>query len=251
MIAEKEYDLMMISTYLMLIVVIPVFILTFVFAWKYRASNRKAKYDPTWDFNLLAEAIWWIVPCIIIAALGVLTWRSSHELDPLKPIASEEKPLTIQVISLQWKWLFIYPEEGIATIGFIQFPEKVPLVFDITSDAPMNSFWIPDLGGQIYAMPGMKTALHLIADEQGSFRGSSANLSGRGFAEMTFTAKASSKEAFSQWVEEVKQSGKALTWSDYEELVKPGTFSSPAYYILKEQDLYHKVIMKYMMPHSH
>jgi cytochrome o ubiquinol oxidase subunit 2 len=247
-IALKQRNLMITSTLLMLIVVIPVFILTAWIAWRYRAKNKKAKYTPEWDFNLLAESIWWGLPLIIIIILSVMTFKSSHDLDPFKPIQSNVKPMTIQVVSLQWKWLFIYPEQNIATVNFVQFPDKTPIVFEITSDAPMNSFWIPQLGGQIYAMSGMKSKLHLIADEPGVFRGSSANISGEGFAGMTFTAKATSQEDFDQWVQSVKESPNGLSRGEYEKLVKPSQNNPAAVYSLQDEGLFDWIIMKYMMP---
>ncbi|HEY5259644.1 MAG TPA: cytochrome ubiquinol oxidase subunit II, partial [Rhabdochlamydiaceae bacterium] len=167
MIALKERDLLLTATWLMLLIVIPVFILTVWVAFKYHSGNTKAKFRPDWDKSHLAETIWLGVPCIIGIVLSVLIWNSCHELDPFRPIASTSKPIKIQAVALQWKWLFIYPDHGIATVNFIQFPEQVPVDFEITADAPMNSFWIPELGGQIYAMPGMKAQLHLIADTLG------------------------------------------------------------------------------------
>ena len=220
-IALKERDLMYVSTLLMLIVVIPVLILTFAICLRYRASNKEAEYTPKWDFDFLAEAIWWGFPCFIVIILSVVTWYSSRDLDPYKPMSSKIKPVRIQVVALPWKWLFIYPEQNIASVNFFQFPEQVPINFEITADAPMNSFWIPQLAGQIYAMPGMNTKLHLSAEEPGDFRGSSANLSGEGFSGMTFIARASSQTEFDDPV---------IT------------------YVLKDHDLYEQIVMKYMMP---
>ncbi len=248
MIAMKQRDLFVTACWLMLIVVIPVFILTLAFAWKYRARNSKAKYTPEVDHNHVAECFWWGVPCIIIAILGVITWKSSHELSPYKPIETGKKPLEIQVVALQWKWLFIYPEQGIASVNFVQFPEQTPLKFSITADAPMNSFWIPELGGQIYAMPAMKTQLHLIANEVGDFRGSSANLSGDGFAGMTFTARASSQEAFDAWVQSARQSPKQLSGEAYAQLASPSENNAAAVYLLTQGDLFDRIVMKYMEP---
>ena len=250
LIGMKERDLMVASVLLMCIVVIPAIVMTILFSWKYRESNKKATYSPDWAHSRVLETIWWGVPCLIIIVLSVITWRSSHELDPFKPIDSPVKPMTIQVVALRWKWLFIYPEQNIATVNTIQFPEKVPLVFEITADAPMNSFWIPQLGGQIYAMPGMKTKLHLIADELGTFRGSSANLSGEGFAGMVFAAKATTQEDFDQWVLSVKQSPDALTQEMYDGLVKPSTYNRAATYVLKESELFERIVMKPMMHHE-
>lgn len=246
MIAEKQRDLITTALLLMLIIVIPVFILMGFFAWRYRASNKKAQYRPDWEHNYIAECCWWGVPLIIIIVLAIMTWRSSHQLNPFKPIESEKEALTIQVIALQWKWLFIYPEQGIATLNYVQFPEKRPLTFEITSDAPMNSFWIPQLGGQIYAMPAMRTKLHLIANETGKFRGASANISGTGFASMTFIAEACSEEGFEGWVRGVKAVGKPLGLGEYEELARPSQKNPVALYVLEKQDLFDAVVMKYM-----
>ncbi len=248
MIAFKERELIFISTLLMLLVVIPVFIMTVYFSWKYRSDNVKATYDPNWDYSFLAEAVWWGVPFLIVVFLSVLAWNSSHELDPHKPIESDKHPVRIQVVALQWRWLFIYPEYEIATINYIQFPEQTPINFEITADAPMNSFWIPQLGGQIYAMPGMKTLLHLVAEEPGDYRGSSANLSGRGFAAMAFTAKASTEEEFQRWVESVQQSPNTLDLNSYKEIMKPNEDSTQRFFSLKEKDLFEDILMKYMMP---
>lgn len=247
LIAMKQRDLIIIASLLMLIVVIPVFILTWLFAYKYRAGS-KAKYTPDWHHSYIAETLWWSVPFLIIVVLAAITWKSSHELSPFKPIDAGKKQLEIQAVALDWKWLFIYPEQGIATINFIQFPEKMPLSFEITADAPMNSFWIPQLGGQIYAMPAMKTKLHLIANEIGSFRGSSANLSGKGFAGMVFTAESTSQEDFDRWVKSVKQSSRSLTFDEYHRLALPSEYHPVTTYVLAEENLFDHIVMKYGMP---
>lgn len=247
-IALKERNLMIIATLLMLIVVIPVLLITFYVCIKYRATNKKALYRPDWDNNLLAECVWWGLPCLIILALSILTWQSSHELDPFKPLESDKKPLKIQVVALQWKWLFIYPEQKIASVNFFQFPEQTPLNLELTADAPMNSLWIPQLGGQIYAMPAMKTKLHLIANEKGVYRGSSANISGEGFAGMTFKAKASTQEEFEKWVEQTKGSSQPLDEDVYTQLALPSAYHPVTTYQLKDEQLFDQIIMKYMMP---
>jgi len=249
-IAHKEFGLLVTATLMMLVVVIPVFILTFVIAWRYRGGNAKARYAPEWDHNHGLEAVWWGIPCALILALSILTWNSSHELDPYKALASTAKPITIQVVSLDWKWLFIYPDQHIATVNFVEFPEATPVNFEITSDAPMNSFWIPQLGGQIYAMAGMSTSLHLMADGAGTYQGSSVNISGKGFAGMTFTAKSTSQTDFDQWVTSVRQGQHYLTQDEYAKLAKPSQNNAPAYYTLGEPDLYNEIMMKYMMPAS-
>jgi cytochrome o ubiquinol oxidase subunit II len=247
-IALEERNLLLIIQAIMLLVILPVYILTFIFSWKYRAHNPKATYDPDLVDNRLAEYIWWGVPCILTLIVGVLTWVKTHELDPFKPIESDKKPMTIQVVALQWKWLFIYPHEKIASVNFVQFPKETPIRFEITADAPMNSFWIPHLGGQIYAMPKMKTELHLIANEAGDFRGSSANLSGEGFAGMHFITRASSEEEYHQWVKSSKQSSKGLNFEEYNKLAAPSQDNPVEVYQLKEDNLFDRVIMKYMHP---
>lgn len=248
LIGEKERDLIITASLLMLIVVIPVFILTLAFAWRYRASNEKARHAPDWEHNYIAEYCWWGVPIIIIIVLAIITWTSSHELNPFKPLVSDKKPLKIQVVALNWKWLFIYPEQKIATVNLVQFPEKTPISFEITSDAPMNGFWIPALGGQIYAMPAMRSKLHLIASGVGTYRGSSTNISGDGFASMYFTAKSTTEEEFQQWVQTAQQSPKQLDLKTYAELVKPSEYEPVAYYTLAQDKLFDRIIMRYMRP---
>ncbi len=248
MIAMKERNLLIIATCLMLIVVIPVLFLTFYFAWKYRASNTKAEYAPDWDHHSIAEYIWWGVPCAIIAVLAALTWIRTSELDPFRPIEGSAKPVRIQVVALQWKWLFIYPEYNIASVNVFHIPEKTPIHFEITADAPMNSFWLPALSGQVFAMPAMRTQLHIIADKIGVFRGSSANISGRGFSGMTFIAKSTSEDEFSQWVQTVQQSSKHLGQDEYDDLAKPSSYDPESFYSLQEKDLFDRIVMKYMMP---
>lgn len=245
-IALEQRNLLFIIQAIMLLVIIPVYILTFIFSWKYRANNPKAQYDPDLIDNRIAEYIWWGVPCILTLIIAVLTWNKTFQLDPFKPIASDKKPMTIQVVALQWKWLFIYPNENIATVNFVQFPKDVPIHFEITADAPMNSFWIPHLGGQIYAMPKMRTELNLIANETGDFRGSSANISGEGFAGMHFIARASSEEEYQKWVAAAKQSSNLLNFDKYQQLSAPSADNPVEIYQLKEKDLFHQIMMKYM-----
>ena len=180
--------------------------------------------------------------------IGALTWVKTYELDPFKPIASTNKPLTIQVVALQWKWLFIYPEEKIASVNFLQIPVETTIRFEITADAPMNSFWIPHLGGQIYAMPAMKTELNLIANETGDFRGSSANLSGEGFAGMNFITRASSPEEYAHWLASAKESPGELNFDEYKRLALPSKNSPVAIFQLKDENLFNQIIMKYMHP---
>lgn len=245
-IAEKERWLILVGLLLSIIVVLPVFIMLFGIAWKYRASNKKARYAPEWDHSRLLETLWWGIPCVIIFVLAIITWRATHELDPYKPLESKTKPITIQVVALQWKWLFIYPDQRVASVNFLQIPVHTPINFEITADAPMNSFWIPSLGGQVYAMSGMTTKLHLEATEPGDYHGSSANISGEGFAGMDFIARASTKAAYTQWVQAAQSAPDALTLDQYNQLAQPSENTPPATYKLVQQDLYNRVIMKYM-----
>jgi cytochrome o ubiquinol oxidase subunit 2 len=248
-IASRQRDLIIFTVVLSMVVVIPVFILLFMISWKYREGNKKTKkYTPNWDGNKALEAVWWRVPIIIILILSVVTWRTSHELDPYKPLDSAVKPITIEVVALQWKWLFIYPEQEIASVNMLQFPEKTPVNFKLTSDAPMNAFWIPSLGGQVYAMSGMSSRLSLMADGVGSYDGRSANISGEGFAKMKFIARSSTSADFEAWTQEVRRTSSNLTMEEYNQLASPGVPDRAETYVLTETSLYDKIVMKYMMP---
>ncbi len=247
-VGSEELKLLLIIQGIMLLVIIPVYILTFIFSWKYRAYNPKHDYDPDLVDNTLAEIIWWGLPLVLTIIIAIITTYYTYKLDPFKPIVSDKKAKTIQVVALQWKWLFIYPEEKIATVNFVQIPKDTPIHFEITSDAPMNSFWIPSLGGQIYAMPKMKTELYLIADKEGDFRGSSANISGAGFAAMHFITRASTDEEYNIWVQSVKLADNALTVDSYEELAKPGIDTANTIYRLGDDTLFDTIINKYMYP---
>lgn len=247
-VALQERNLIDIAARMMAIIIVPVYILTFAFAWRYRAGNPKAKYLPDWSHNFVDEFVWWVLPCAIVFALSVVTWQATHDLDPHKPLTTDIKPITIQVISLNWKWLFIYPEQNIATVNFFQFPDRTPVNFEVSADSPMNSFWIPQLGGQIYAMTGMSTQLHLMADESGSYAGVSSNFSGTGFSGMKFIAQASSAADFDRWVYTVKRSPDALSMDVYNALAKPSEYNPVAYYSSVEKNLYNTIVMKFMAP---
>ncbi len=246
LIAQSEGTLLLNATLLMLIVLIPVLLLLFFFAWHYRAGNAKARYTPDWEHSKIDELIWWAIPFEVVLVLGALTWASTHELDPHRALASQQPPLHIQVIALEWKWLFIYPQLGIATLNMVEFPTNRPVVFDITADAPMNSFWIPQLGGQIYAMTGMSTSLNLMADTPGQYRGGSANYSGEGFAQMHFNALARPQEEFDAWVASVQSSPQALSLNSYYELAEPSVATSSQTYRLQDSGLYSTILMQYM-----
>lgn len=248
-IARSELNLIKTSYLLMLIVILPTFILLFLTAWKYRAKNDKAKRDLEASNGKLKELILWIIPSIVISVMTVITWRAAHDLDPYRPLASDIKPLKIQVVAMDWKWLFIYPEQGIATLNLLQFPACTPIHFELAADgSPMNSFWIPQLSGQIYSMAGMSTQLHLMADEPGVYTGRAAEINGQGFADMIFVVKSMTSSDFEDWVTSVKQSPLELNGSTYNELVKP-SISKPAIYSSVKEDLYNDIIMKYMAHH--
>ncbi|HEY4831239.1 MAG TPA: COX aromatic rich motif-containing protein [Waddliaceae bacterium] len=248
-IAHNELNLMITNLLLMLIVIVPTFILLLVIAWKYRAKNPKAEYDPEHSYGFFGELILWLIPSVIVAVMAVITWNATHALDPYKPLQSEVKPLSIQVVALDWKWLFIYPEHGIATVNFVQFPERTPIHFALSADgSPMNSFWIPQLSGQIYSMTGMITPLHIMADGPGEYMGRAAEINGEGYADMTFVATSAAQSDFDDWVAHVKQSPLQLTDRAYNELVKSSKNNPIALYSYVEKDLFNKIVMKYMHP---
>lgn len=248
-IALEQRNLLLIIQALMLLVIIPVYIFTFIFSWRYRADNKKAEYDPDLVDSNILEIAWWGIPLVMTLIVGAITLVKTYELDPFRPIDSDKKEKTIQVVALQWKWLFLYPEEKIATVNFVQIPKDTPIRFEITADAPMNSFWIPHLAGQIYAMPNMKTELHLIANEVGDFRGSSANLSGEGFSGMHFVTRASTEEDFREWVASAKKSSKGdLTTEIYNQLAVPSQNNPVEIYHLNDNKLFNHVMEKYMPP---
>ena len=246
-IGQRQYELLLFAAILSLVVVIPVFALTIFIVMKYRAgAPKKAQYAPEWDHDKRLEFVWWGIPILLIIVLSIVTWRTSHTLDPYKPLASDKKPLTIQVVALQWKWLFIYPEQGIASVNLTQFPVDRPIRFQITSDAPMNSFWIPQLGGQIYAMSGMSTLLNLQANTAGDYRGVSANISGKGFSGMVFTARASTEADFGAWVRDVHQAPHRLSIATYHDLAMPSQDNPVSYYGSIDANLYDTIVMSYM-----
>lgn len=245
-IAHQQRRLMIITAMLSVIVVLPVFTLTAYFVIKYRADNPKARYTPEWGGSKRLETIWWLVPLALISVLAVITWTSTHKLNPSKPIQASQAPLKIQVIAMQWKWLFIYPESNVATLNYVTIPEDRPVEFNITADAPMNSFWIPQLGGQIYAMSGMSTKLNLMADEPGIYRGVSANLSGEGFAGMKFEAKAVPQNEYSSWIKQAAVNNEL----NYAELLKPTESVPPQTYRLANANIFNDVMKKYVNKES-
>ena len=229
-IGEEQRFVILAAIVLMLVVVIPVFIMAFWFPLKYRAANTASTYLPKWSYSAKIDFVMWAVPLAIVTVLAIIAWTRTHSLDPYKPIPSANKPINIEAVSLEWKWLFIYPDQNIATVNQLTFPVNVPLSFKLTSDNVMTSFFIPQLGSQIYAMAGMQTRLHLLADKPGAYAGQNNQLSGRGYADMHFQANAVSREEFQAWVEKIRQSKELLDPDRYEQLAKPSVGYHPVTY---------------------
>jgi cytochrome o ubiquinol oxidase subunit II len=219
-VGKAERVILLNATAIMLAVVIPVIVLTLAFAWWFRARNSRARYRPDWEYSGRIEMIIWSIPALIILFLGGIAWTASHDLDPPKPIAASTAPLDIEVISLDWRWLFIYPHEGIASLNRLVVPAGVPIRFRLTSTTVMNSFFVPQLGSQIYTMPNMVTHLNLEADRPGTFEGLSAQFSGDGFSDMRFDLVSTEADAFNDWVSTTKAQGGVLDASTFAELVK-------------------------------
>lgn len=250
-IGRQENELIIDAILLMLLVVIPVIIMTFAFAWKFRASNKKACYTPNWHNNHVVEGFVWGVPILIIVVLATITWRTTHELDPYRPLnkVAGVETIDIQVIALDWKWLFIYPKQNIASVNFVEFPVNTPVHFTLTSgDTPMNAFHIPQLGTQIYAMAGMKTQLYLIAEESGDYFGRAVNINGRGFSGMQFVAKATNNKDFNNWVANIHQLSPALSVAAFKQLAKPSENEQVKTYSSVALGLFDNLVMSFMMP---
>jgi cytochrome o ubiquinol oxidase subunit 2 len=229
-VAQQQGDLVLISTALMLLIILPVMALTALFAWRYRSTNQDARYDPDWDHSTGLELVIWAAPLLIIICLGALTWVGTHLLDPYRPLArtapgkaveQAAEPLEVDVVALDWKWLFIYPEYGIATVNELAAPVDRPIRFRISSSSVMNSFYVPALAGQIYAMPGMETKLHAVVNKPGDYQGFSANYSGAGFSHMRFRFHGLADADFAKWVAQARVSGKMLDRPAYLELERP------------------------------
>lgn len=250
-VAVQQRDLLVVSTLLMLVIIVPVMALTVFFAWRYRQSNASATYAPDWDHSTKLELVIWAAPLLIIICLGALTWLGTHLLDPYRridriepgqPVTQNHKPLKVEVVALDWKWLFIYPDYGIASVNELAAPVNQPIDFRITSSAVMNSFYIPALAGQIYAMPGMETKLHAVINQPGTYSGFSANYSGAGFSGMRFAFHGLSDQAFDQWVAQSKAASAALNRENYLELEKPSENEPVRHYASVDPDLYGAIL---------
>lgn len=251
-LGREERSLIYLALILAVIVVVPTFFLAIMIAIKYNEKNatEKTKYRPDFDHSKLYESIWWGIPIVIIGILSVVAWNSAHQLDPMKPLMSDKKPLTIEVVSLDWKWLFVYPEQNVASVNEAAIPVNTPVNFQVTSDTIMNSFWVPGLGGQIYSMPGMITQLHEMADRTGNFDGSPANIAGEGFSHMFFTIKSMDQAGFNGWISHAATSNRPLDEASYAKLSKPSYSVPVSYYSSVPNGFIKSVAMKYMGPMS-
>jgi cytochrome o ubiquinol oxidase subunit 2 len=248
-IAKEELELIVINLILMWIIIIPTYILLFAVVYKYCIKNVQTEYDPDHTLGTWGQILMWAFPSLIVILLSIVTWERTHHLNPYKPLESNVKPLKVQVVAMDWKWLFIYPDLGIATLNYFQIPEKTPIHLHLSADnAPMNSFWIPQLSGQIYSMAGMTTQLFLMADHAGDYRGRAVEINGEGYADMDFAVKSTTEKDFQAWVAEVKKSSEHLTEEAYNQLIKPEVKKSIILYSEVDNDLYQKIIHKYMYP---
>jgi cytochrome o ubiquinol oxidase subunit 2 len=229
-IAAAERLILFNSTGIMLAIVIPTMLATLGVAYWFRASNQRARYMPEFSYSGRLEMLVWSIPIMTVLLVGGVTWIGSYELDPRKPIPSTAKPVRVQVVSLDWKWLFIYPDQGIATVNALTVPVGTPISFELTSSGVMNSFFVPQLGGQIYTMAGMTTRLHLLADHAGTYRGMSANYSGAGFSDMYFNVDAVPAGNFAQWVAATRTTGPVLDAQAYADLARPSKAVAPFAY---------------------
>ncbi|KRG70506.1 ubiquinol oxidase subunit II [Pseudoxanthomonas dokdonensis] len=250
-IAARQGNLIVVATLLMLLVIVPVIGLTVWFAWRYRAGNRSATYTPDWDHSTQLELVIWGVPLLIIIALGAITWISTHLLDPYRPldrisegrpVPAEVKPLEVQVVALDWKWLFVYPEQGVASVNELAIPVDRPVHFKITASSVMNTFYVPALAGMIYGMPGMETQLNAVINAPGEYDGFSANYSGAGFSHMRFKLHGVSEAGFDRWIEQVRGSQEQLSREAYLELEKPSEREPVHHYASVDSGLYNAIL---------
>lgn len=258
-VALQLRDMLVVSTGLMLIVIIPVMALTVFFAWRYRQSNRHARYEPDWDHSSRLELVIWGVPLLVIITLGAVTWMGTHLLDPYralgriaagKPLPQDVQPLQVEVVALNWKWLFIYPQYNVATVNDLAAPVDRPISFRITSASEMNSFYIPALAGQIYAMPGMETKLNAVINKPGDYRGFSANYSGAGFSGMRFGFHGLSDAGFQAWVAKAKDGRSELDRVTYLQLEQPSENQPVSHYSTVDSDLYKAILNRCVAPGS-
>ncbi|MFT4012535.1 MAG: ubiquinol oxidase subunit II [Paracoccus sp. (in: a-proteobacteria)] len=249
-VAERQKDLLLVSTGLMLLIIIPVMVLTVLFAWRYRASNRQATYRPDWDHSTKFELVIWAAPLLIIICLGALTWVGTHLLDPYRPLdrlsasqpVPDEEPLRVEVVALDWKWLFIYPEQGIATVNELAVPTNREIEFSLTSSTVMNAFYIPAMAGMIYAMPGMETKLHGVFNNAGEYQGLASHYSGHGFSGMRFKTHAVDRDSFDAYVDQARANGGVLDRAKYLELEVPSENAKPQTFAQVDPELFDRAV---------
>lgn len=249
-VAQEQRSIFYLTIFLSALVVVPVFTMLVAFSLKYRASNKKAAYHPDWGENRVLELLWWGIPIAIIGVLGVVTLVSSHSLDPYKPLASDKKTLEVQVVAMQWKWLFLYPQYDVATLNYLPVEVDRPIHFTLTADAPMSAFWIPKLGTQIYAMNGMQSELNLMANEIGTFTGYTTNINGKGYSDMTFALKSRSETDFNKWIMDAKTTPAQMDQPTYDTLKRPASETDERTYRLTDHDLFATIVHE-RMGHSH
>jgi cytochrome o ubiquinol oxidase subunit 2 len=247
-IAAAERQILFNALGIMLVIAIPTILATLGVAAWFRASNKRARYLPSFEHSGRLELLVWAIPAMTVLLVGGVAWVGAHDLDPRQPIASAERPLKVQVVSLDWKWLFIYPEQGIASVNQLTIPAGTPVEFELTSSGVMNSFFVPQLGSQIYTMAGMVTRVALVADHPGTFRGLSANFSGGGFADMRFAVDAVSPEDFARWIDAARSAGPELDASAYADLVKPSAAVAPFTYRAVASDVFNEIVSAVMTP---
>ncbi len=250
-IAARQRDMMLIATGLMLLIIVPVIAMTFWFAWRYRAANKAARYEADWDHSTKLELAIWAAPLLIIIILGAVTWVGTHLLDPYRPldeittsetVDTEGEPLVVEVVALNWKWLFVYPEYGIATVNELAAPVDRPIRFELTAESVMNAFYVPTLAGMIYAMPGMETKLHAVVNKEGTYDGFASHYNGAGFSDMRFKFYGQTPEQFDAWVEEVRQADDELNQQSYLRLAYPSEADPVRYFSSVQHGLYQRIL---------
>lgn len=251
-VAGDQHRLMVVSILIMFGIAVPTLFLLYFFAWRYREGGKKTTVKNRSSNDKLFAFAFWTIPAVFVLMLMSQMLPATQKLEPQKPIASENEPLTVQVVALRWKWLFIYPKQNIATVNFVQIPVDTPVQFELTADeAPMNSFWIPHLGGQLYAMTGHQNRLNLMADTKGDYEGSAAEINGAGFSGMRFTTRVSLKENFDLWVGETKKSTNELGAAEYAKLLEPSKDHPTAFYGNADPKIYGNILNKYAGSHKH
>jgi cytochrome o ubiquinol oxidase subunit 2 len=250
-VAAQEAHLIIVSVALMLLIIVPVFVLIVWFAFKYRASNTEAAYEPDWDHSTKLELVIWGAPLLIIIVLGLVTWISTHKLDPYRPldriaegrpVPASTKPLVVQVVAMDWKWLFIYPEQGIATVNELVVPVDVPVRFKVSATSVMNAFYVPEMAGMVYAMPGMEITLNAVQNKPVQSFGISSNYSGAGYSDMKFGYRGVPQGDFDGWVQSVKAAGGNLDRANYLTLEKPSIKEPVRRYAAVDGDMYYRIL---------